>query len=132
MAIMKKFVGPILVIIGWFIFMYLGLSSTERTREIALMGAGYSALLCAIYVLIPAIKNPNYSMWWKLSDDVTTAERWGFTIANALACAAICSSSFQITKGDLSEISIVHLAAMPIVVAAIALFVRRLIVKHNP
>ena len=129
---MKKLVGPIIVIIGWFIFMYLGLSSTERTREIALMGAGYSALLCAIYVLIPAIKNPNYSMWWKLSDDVATTQRWGFTIANALACAAICSSSFQITKGALSEISIVHLAAMPIVVAATALFVRRLIVKHNP
>ena len=128
---MKKFVGPILVIIGWFVFMYLGLSSTERTREIAVIGAGYSTLLCAIYVLIPAIKNPNYSMWWKLSDDVTTAERWGFTIANALACAAICSSSFQITKGALSEISIAYLATMPIAVAAIALFVRRLIVKHN-
>lgn len=128
---MKKLVTPILVIIGWFVFMYLGLSSTERTREIALMGAGYSALLCAIYVLIPAIKNPNYSMWWKLSDDVTTAERWGFTIANALACAAICSSSFQITKGALSEISIAYLATMPIAVAAIAFFVRWLIVKHN-
>ena len=128
---MKKLVTPILVIIGWFVFMYLGLSSTERTREIALMGAGYSALLCAIYVLIPAIKNPNYSMWWKLSDDVTTAERWGFTIANALACAAICSSSFQITKGALSEISLAYLATMPIVVAAIALFVRRLIIKQN-
>ena len=128
---MKKLVTPILVIIGWFVFMYLGLSSTERTREIALMGAGYSALLCAIYVLIPAIKNPNYSMWWKLSDDVSTAERWGFTIANALACAAICSSSFQITKGALSEISLAYLATMPIVVAAIALFVRRLIIKQN-
>lgn len=129
---MKKLVGPILVIIGWFIFMYLGLSSTERTREIAVIGAGYSALLCAIYVLIPAIKNPKYNMWWKLSDDVTTAKRWGFTLANALACAAICSSSFQITKGALSEISIVHLATIPIVVAAIAFFVRRLIIKHNP
>ena len=128
---MKKFVAPIIVIIGFFLFMFAVLASTDRTTTIALFGAGYSAFLVAIYVLIPAIKNPNYSMWWSLPDNVTPTERWGTSLANFLVCGAICSSSFQLPRELLSEISIAYFATVPIIVAAIACFVRRLIVKHN-
>ena len=128
---MKKFVAPIIVIIGFFLFMFAVLASTDRTTTIALFGAGYSAFLVAIYVLIPAIKNPNYSMWWSLPDTVTPTERWGTSIANFLVCGAICGSSFQLPRESLSEISLVYFATVPILVAIIACFVRRLIVKHN-
>ena len=128
---MKKFVAPIIVIIGFFLFMFAVLASTDRTTTIALFGAGYSAFLVAIYVLIPAIKNPNYSIWWSLPDNVTPTERWGTSIANFLVCSAICGSSFQLPRESLSEISLVYFATVPILVAIIACFVRRLIVKHN-
>lgn len=42
---MKKFITPILVIIGFFALMYAALASTDRTTTIALVGAGYSVLL---------------------------------------------------------------------------------------
>ena len=92
---MKKFIAPVLVIIGFFALIYAILASTDRTTQIALFGAGYSTLLVSIYSFIPAIKNPNYSMWWSLPDDVTPAERWGFYIGNFLVCGAISCSSFQ-------------------------------------
>ena len=75
---MKKFIVPIVSILGLFLVVFVVLASTERTTTAALLGAGYSAFLMAIYALIPAIKNPSYSMWWSLPDDVTPAERWGF------------------------------------------------------
>ena len=128
---MKKFIAPVLVIIGFFALIYAILASTDRATQIALFGAGYSALLVAIYSFIPAIKNPNYSMWWSLPDDVTPRERWGFYIGNFLACGAISCSSFQLPQEHLSEISIAYFATVPILVAIIACFVRRLIVKHN-
>ncbi len=128
---MKKFIAPILVIIGFFAVMYAILASADRTTTIALIGAGYTALLLAIYAFIPAIKNPNYSMWWSLPDDATGNERLGAYIANFLVCGAICGSSFQLPKEHISEISTVYFAIVPIVVAVIAFFVRRLMVKHN-
>ena len=128
---MKKFVSPILVIIGFFALMYAILASTDRPTQIALFGAGYSALLLAIYAFIPAIKNPSYSMWWSLPDDVTPAERWGFYTGNFLVSGAVCCSSFQIPKDSFSEISIVYFAVVPVVVAMIAYFLRRIIVKRN-
>ena len=128
---MKKFIAPILVIIGFFALMYAVLASTDRTTTIALVGAGYSALLVVICFLILAIKNPNFSIWWSLPDDATRAEILATYIANFLICAAICGSSFQLPKEHLSEIPIVYFATVPIVVAVIAYFVRRIIIKHN-
>ena len=129
---MKKFIAPLLVIIGFFALIYAILASTDRTTQIALFGAAYSALLVAIYAFIPAIKNPNYSMWWSLPDDVTPGERWGFYIGNFLVCGAISCSSFQLLPQEhLSEMSIAYFAIVPVVVAVIAFFVRRIIMKHN-
>ena len=128
---MKKFINPILIIIGFFGLMYAVLASTDRTTTIALVGTGYAALLVAIYLLILAIKNPNFSIWWSLPDDVTRTEILATYIANFLVCGAICGSSFQLPKEHLSEIPIVYFATVPIVVAVIAYFVRRIILKHN-
>ena len=129
---MKKFIAPLLVIIGFFALIYAILASTDRTTQIALFGAAYSALLVAIYAFIPAIKNPNYSMWWSLPDDVTPGERWGFYVGNFLVCGAISCSSFQLLPQEhLSEMSITYFAIVPVVVAVIAFFVRRIIMKHN-
>ena len=128
---MKKFIAPVLVIIGFFALIYAIIASTDRTTQIALFGAGYSTLLVLIYSFIPAIKNPNYSMWWSLPDDVTPGERWGFYIGNFLVCCAISISSVQLPQEQLSEISIAYFATVPVVVAVIAFFVRRIIVKRN-
>lgn len=128
---MKKFIAPILVIVGFFALIYAILASTDRTAQIALFGAGYSALLVAIYAFIPAIKNPNYSMWWSLPDDATSKERLGTYIANFLVCGAISISSFQLPQEHLSEMSIAYFAIVLVVVAVIAFFVRRIIVKRN-
>ena len=128
---MKKFIAPILVIIGFFALIYVILASTDRAAEIALFGAGYSALLVAIYAFIPAIKNPNYSMWWSLPDDVTPGERWGFYIGNFLVCGAISISSFQLPKEHLSEMCIVYFSIVPVVVALIAVWIRTIMLKHN-
>ena len=128
---MKKFIAPILVIIGFFALMYAVLASTGRTATIALVGAGYSALLVVIYFLILAIKNPNFNIWWSLPDNATRAEILATYISNFLVCGAICGSAFQLPKEHLSEIPIVYFATVPIVVAVIACLVRRIIVKHN-
>ena len=128
---MKKFIVPLLVIIGFFALIYAIIASTDRTTQIALFGAGYSTLLVSIYSFIPAIKNPNYSMWWSLPDDITPGERWGFYIGNFLVCCAISISSVQLPQEQLSEISIAYFATVPFVVAVIAFFVRRIIMKHN-
>lgn len=128
---MKKFIAPILVIIGFFALIYVILASTDRAAQIALFGAGYSALLVAIYAFIPAIKNPNYSMWWSLPDDVTPGEKWGFYIGNFLVCGAISCSSFQLPKEDLSEMCIVYFSIVPVVVALIAVWIRTIMLKHN-
>ena len=128
---MKKFIAPILVIIGFFALMYAVLASTDRTTTIALVGAGYSALLVVIYFIILAIKNPNFNIWWSLPDDATRTEILATYIANFLICGAICGSSFQLPKEHLSEIPIVYFSIVPIVVAVIAYFVRRIIIKHN-
>ena len=105
---MKKFITPILVIIGFFALMYAALASTDRTTTIALVGAGYSVLLVAIYLLILAIKNPNFSIWWSLPDDATRAEILATYISNFLVCGARCGSAFQLPKEHLSEIPIVY------------------------
>ena len=128
---MKKFIAPILVIIGFFALMYAVLASTDRTATIALVGAGYSALLVVIYFLILAIKNPNFNIWWSLPDNATRGEILATYISNFLVCGAICGSAFQLPKEHLSEIPIVYFATVPIVVAVIACLVRRIIVKHN-
>ena len=128
---MKKYIAPVLVSIGFFALIYAILASTDRTAQIALFGAGYCALLVAIYAFIPAIKNPNYSMWWSLPDDVTPGERWGFYIGNFLVCGAISISSFQLPKKHLSEMSIAYFAIVPVVVALIAVWVRTIMLKHN-
>lgn len=128
---MKKFIAPILVIIGFFALMYAVLASTGRTATIALVGAGYSALLVVIYFLILAIKNPNFNIWWSLPDNATRGEILATYISNFLVCGAICGSAFQLPKEHLSEIPIVYFATVPIVVAVIACLVRRIIVKHN-
>ena len=128
---MKKFIAPILVIVGFFALIYAILASTDRTTQIALFGAAYSALLVAIYAFIPAIKNPNYSMWWSLPDDVTPGERWGFYIGNFLVCGAISCSSFQLPKEHLSEMCIVYFSIVPVVVALIAVWIRTIMLKHN-
>ncbi len=128
---MKKFIAPILVIIGFFALIYAILASTDRTTQIALFGAAYSALLVAIYAFIPVIKNPSYSMWWSLPDDVTPGERWGFYIGNFLVCGAISISSFQLPKEHLSEMCIVYFSIVPVVVALIAVWVRTIMLKHN-
>ena len=128
---MKKFIAPILVIIGFFALMYAVLALTDRTATIALVGAGYSALLVVIYFLILAIKNPNFNIWWSLPDNATRGDFLATYIANFLICGAICGSSFQLPKEHLSEIPIVYFSIVPIVVAVIAYFVRRIIIKHN-
>ena len=128
---MKKFIAPILVIIGFFALMYAVLASTGRTATIALVGAGYSARLVVIYFLILAIKNPNFNIWWSLPDNATRGEILATYISNFLVCGAICGSAFQLPKEHLSEIPIVYFATVPIVVAVIACLVRRIIVKHN-
>ena len=87
---MKKFIAPILVIIGFFALMYAVLASTDRTTTIALVGAGYSTLLVVIYFLILAIKNPNFNIWWSLPDDASRGDFWATYIANFLICGAIC------------------------------------------
>ncbi len=72
---MKKFIAPILVIIGFFSLMYAVLASTDRTTTIALVGAGYSALLVVIYFLILAIKNPNFVLEDRLGIHCSCASR---------------------------------------------------------
>ena len=111
--------------------MYAVLASTDRTATIALVGAGYSALLVVIYFLILAIKNPNFNIWWSLPDNATRGDFLATYIANFHICGAICGSSFQLPKEHLSEIPVVYFSIVPMVVAVIAYFVRRIIIKHN-
>ena len=54
---MKKFIVPIVSILGVFLVVFVVLASTDRTTTGALFGAGYSAFLMAIYALIPAFRN---------------------------------------------------------------------------
>lgn len=128
---MKKFITPILVLIGFFAFIYAILASTDHANNIALFGAGYAAFLVAIYTLIYSIKNPtySYSMWRGLPDDATPAQHWGFGIGNFLTCMTVCWSTLELPEESLSDISIVHYASFPVFIAVVAFFVRRLIVK---
>lgn len=51
---MKKLTIPIIVIIGFLASVYAVLRLKYHTTEICLFGAGYAALLMAIYALIVA------------------------------------------------------------------------------
>lgn len=128
---MKKLTIPIIVIIGFLALVYAVLRLKYHTTEICLFGAGYAALLMAIYALIPAINNPNYSVWWSIPDNATPAQRWGLGIGNFVTCMAVCWSTFELPKESLSDLNIKFYILLALIVATIGVLVRRLMVKST-
>ena len=98
--------------------------------DISLFGAGYVTLLLAIYLTIISISNPDYQkIWWYIPEHVTPKQRWGLYIGNFLLCMTVCWASLDLPRESLSDISVVLYASLPVFVAMVAFFVRRLIVK---
>ena len=105
-------------------------STKETTMDINLFGAGYVTSLLAIYLTILSIGNPDYQkIWWIIPDDVTPKQRWGFSIGNFLLCMTVCWASLNLPRESLSDISVVLYSSLPVFIAVVAFFVRRLIVK---
>ena len=124
---MKKILSPILVLAIFFLWLF---STRETTMDIALFGAGYVTLFLAIYLTILSIGNPDYQkMWWYISEDMTPEQNRGFTIGNFLLCMSVCWASLNLPRESLSDISVVLYASLPVFIAVVAFFVRRLIVK---
>ena len=127
---MKKILIPIVVLAIFFLFFLWLFSTRETTIDINLFGAGYVTLLLAIYITILSIGNPNYhKMWWNIPEDMTPEQNRGFTIGNFLICMSVCWASTQLPRESLSDISVVLYASLPVFVATVAFFLRRLIVK---
>ena len=98
--------------------------------DITLFGAGYVTLLLATYLGIISIGNPDYQkMWWVIPDNVTPKQRWGFSVGNFLICITVCWASLDLPRESLSDISVVLYASLPVFIAVVAFFVRRLIIK---
>ena len=105
-------------------------STRETTMDINLFCAGYVTSLLAIYLTILSIGNPDYQkMWWYISEDMTPEQNRGFTIGNFLLCMSVCWASLNLPRESLSDISVVLYASLPVFIAVVAFFVRRLIVK---
>ena len=127
---MKKILSPIIALAVFFLLFLWLFSKRETTMDITLFGAGYVTLLLAIYLGIISIGNPDYQkMWWVIPDDVTQKQRWGFSVGNFLICMTVCWASFDLPRESLSDISVVLYASLPLFIAVVAFFVRRLIVK---
>ena len=127
---MKKILSPIIALAAFFLFFLWLFSTRETTMDINLFGAGYATLLAAIYLMILGIGNPDYSkMWWSIPDDATPKQRWGFSIGNFLLTMTVCWASLDLPRESLSDISIILYASLPVFIAVVAFFVRRLIVK---
>ena len=127
---MKKILSPIIALAAFFLFFLWLFSTRETTMDINLFGAGYVTLLLAIYVTIISIGNPDYhKMWWYISEDMTPEQNRGFTIGNFLLCMSVCLVSIELPHESISDISVVLYASLPVFIAVVAFFVRRLIVK---
>ena len=127
---MKKILFPIIALAAFFLFFLWLFSTRETTMDINLFGAGYVTLLLAIYVTIISIGNPDYhKMWWYISEDMTPEQNRGFTIGNFLLCMSVCWASLNLPRESLSDIFVVLYASLPVFIAVVAFFVRRLIVK---
>ena len=127
---MKKILSPIIALAAFFLFFLWLFSTRETTMDINLFGAGYVTLLLAIYVTIISIGNPDYhKMWWSISEDMTPEQNRGFTIGNFLLCMSVCLASIELPHESISDISAVLYAILPVFIAVVAFFVRRLIVK---
>ena len=129
---MKKILFPIIVLVIFFLIFLWLFSTRETTMDISLFGAGYVTLLLAIYLTIISISNPDYQkIWWYIPEHVTPKQRWGLYIGNFLLCMTVCWASLDLPRESLSDISVVLYASLPVFVAMVAFFVRRLIVKGN-
>ena len=129
---MKKILSPIIVLVIFFLIFLWLFSTRETTMDIALFGAGYVTLLLAIYLTILSIGNPDFQkIWWYIPEHVTPKQRWGLYIGNFLLCMTVCWASLDLPRESLSDISVVLYASLPVFVAMVAFFVRRLIVKGN-
>ena len=129
---MKKILSPIIVLVIFFLIFLWLFSTRETTMDISLFGAGYVTLLLAIYLTIISISNPDYQkIWWYIPEHVTPKQRWGLYIGNFLLCMTVCWASLDLPRESLSDISVVLYASLPVFVAMVAFFVRRLIVKGN-
>ena len=127
---MKKILSPIIALAAFFLFFLWLFSTRETTMDINLFGAGYVTSLLAIYLTILSIGNPDYQkIWWIIPDDVTPKQRWGFSIGNFLLCMTVCWASLNLPRESLSDISVVLYSSLPVFIAVVAFFVRRLIVK---
>ena len=127
---MKKFLSPIIALAVFFLLFLWLLSTRETTMDITLFGAGYVTSLLAIYLIIISIGNPDYhKMWWSIPEDMTARQSRGFTIGNFLLCISVCWASLNLPRESLSDISVVLYASLPVFIAVVAFFVRRLIVK---
>lgn len=127
---MKKILFPIIALAVFFLFFLWLFSTRETTMDITLFGAGYVTSLLAIYLIIISIGNPDYQkMWWVIPEDMTARQSRGFTIGNFLLCISVCWASLNLPRESLSDISVVLYASLPVFIAVVAFFVRRLIVK---
>ena len=127
---MKKILSPILVLAIFFLIFLWLFSARETTMDIALFGAGYVTLLLAIYLTILSIGNPDFQkIWWYIPEDVTPKQRWSLSIGNFLLCMTVCWASLDLPRKSFSDISVVLYASLPVFVAMVAFFVRRLIIK---
>lgn len=127
---MKKILFPIIALAVFFLFFLWLFSTRETTMDITLFGAGYVTSLLAIYLTILSIGNPDYhKMWWSIPEDMTARQSRGFTIGNFLLCISVCWASLNLPRESLSDISVVLYASLPVFIAVVAFFVRRLIVK---
>ena len=127
---MKKILFPIIALAAFFLFFLWLFSTRGTTMDINLFCAGYVTSLLAIYLTILSIGNPDYQiMWWYISEDMTPEQNRGFTIGNFLLCMSVCWASLNLPRESLSDIFVVLYASLPVFIAVVAFFVRRLIVK---
>ena len=127
---MKKYltttrIFPILCV---FIFLLMCIS---HTLGMALFGTAYFALLMGLYLLILCFRNPNLDKWLAMTDKTRQNRQLGLSIGNAIAVIAIGRATLELPEGSLSDMPIVFYSIFPVIIAALAFFVRRLTIKGS-
>lgn len=125
---MKKHLITIWLLFGLCVFVF-ALMCISHTLGIALFGAVYFTLVMGLYLLILSVRNPNLDKWLSITDKTRQNRQLGLAFGNAIAVMAIGRATLELPEASLSEMPIWFYSILPIIVAALAFFVRRLTIK---
>ena len=125
---MKKYLTSIWILFGLGVFVF-ALMCIDHTLGIALFGTVYFTILMGLYLLILSFRNPNLDKWLSITDKTKQNRQLGLSFGNAIAVIAIGRATLELPENSLSDLPIVFYCILPIIIAAIAFFVRRLTLK---